>query len=66
MATHSTMPGESPWTEDPGRATVHVVTELDMTKQLTHVYPSVCTFFLMFFSIVVYPRRLNTVPCALQ
>ena len=35
MATHSSiLAGETPWTEEPGRATVHGVEEKsDMTKQ---------------------------------
>ena len=37
MATHlSILAWEIPWTEEPGgRATVHEVTELDMTEQLS-------------------------------
>ena len=26
----------------------------------------ICTFFLMFFSIMAYPRRVNVVLCAIQ
>ena len=38
MATHSSiLAWEIPWTEEPGSATVHGVTESDMTEQLrTH------------------------------
>ena len=36
MATHSSIPAwEIPWTEEPGRATVHGVAELDTTKALS-------------------------------
>ena len=36
MAAHSrTLVWEIPWTEEPGRATVHGVAEWDMTEQLS-------------------------------
>ena len=40
MATHySILAWEIPWTEEPGSATVHEVTESDLTEQLrTHTH----------------------------
>ena len=36
MAPHSsTLAWRIPWTEEPGKATVHGVTESDVTEQLT-------------------------------
>ena len=37
MATHSSiLAWRIPWTEEPGGATVHGITESDVTEQLTH------------------------------
>ena len=45
MATHySILAWEIPWTEEPGSATVHEVTESDLTEQLrthTHTHPGI-------------------------
>ena len=47
VAAHSsTLAWRIPWTEEPGKLTVHGVTESDTSKRLTHtslVY-SVCSF----------------------
>ena len=32
----------------------------------THIYIYIYTFFFIFFSITIYPRILNIVPCAIQ
>ena len=47
------LPGESPWSEEPGGATVHGVTESDMTERLrtaqhTHKYTHTHTYVYIY------------------
>ena len=77
MATHSSILAWTiPWTEEPGGlksdttdATEHVRIQLIYNVVLvSDVQYCLYTYilFFIFFSTMVYPRRLNTVPCTIR
>ena len=41
---------------------VVLISAVQLHDSITHIY----TFFKIFFPIMVYPRRLDTDPCAIQ
>ena len=43
-----------------------LISSLQQSDSVIHIYTHIYTFFFIFFSIMVYQSILNVVPCAIQ
>ena len=55
MATHSSILAEKiPWTEEPGGATIHGVTESDLTERLTFFFHMNTNIFVYMYMLYIF------------